>query len=353
MASLSSVPGIGPRLFKLLESAGFSESEDFEGLSAEEVLSHLEAANRDSGLMKTPPSLSQVQGWMDRSAPESTPASPGGVNYEEDADVMGMLAYAAVAQPLDPRHLAESGVSPTEVTEPIYLNHVTEEVHLRVSRKPRERAGVGAVEKIEAREPVQTVAEPEPAPVDVSRVRSVEEFMPEGEDREEIERRDAEESRRRNEAARLTTTTRAETNKGRNPNSRRYIRGVLHPLPGKLRLGGLITLLVLLLVPLSLLIGFGLFLNDFLETPPFPWMSDWLLLVPAALPIVGFVWLLVAPGCRCRVCGQKLYLPKNCLKHRNAHKIPLIGYIVPTALHLLVFHWFRCIFCGTPIRLKE
>jgi hypothetical protein len=30
-----------------------------------------------------------------------------------------------------------------------------------------------------------------------------------------------------------------------------------------------------------------------------------------------------------------------------------LGYILPTSFQLLIFHWFRCMYCGTSIRLKE
>jgi len=51
----------------------------------------------------------------------------------------------------------------------------------------------------------------------------------------------------------------------------------------------------------------------------------------------------------CPICNQKQFAPKNCLKHRDAHKLPVIGYMLPTALHAIYYRWFKCIFCGTSV----
>jgi hypothetical protein len=65
------------------------------------------------------------------------------------------------------------------------------------------------------------------------------------------------------------------------------------------------------------------------------------------------LYFLVSFHASCRVCGQKCFVPRECLKNKKAHHLPVLGYILPTALHMLVFRWFRCAHCGTPIRLKE
>jgi hypothetical protein len=55
---------------------------------------------------------------------------------------------------------------------------------------------------------------------------------------------------------------------------------------------------------------------------------------------------------RCRICSCNLFYSKNCLKNRKAHHIPGIGYVASLSLHLLIFGWFRCMYCGTAIRLR-
>jgi hypothetical protein len=85
----------------------------------------------------------------------------------------------------------------------------------------------------------------------------------------------------------------------------------------------------------------------------FGWVPSWLLIFPILLPVIGVAWLIWSSGGSCRVCGQKLFVPRSCLKNVKAHRLPGLGYILPLCLHVLLFHWFRCTHCGTPIRLKK
>jgi hypothetical protein len=56
---------------------------------------------------------------------------------------------------------------------------------------------------------------------------------------------------------------------------------------------------------------------------------------------------------RCRVCSCQFYRFRRCDKHRLAHRIPLFGYAFGSALHLVLFKWMRCMYCGTAIRLRQ
>ncbi len=350
MQDLKDIPGIGPKLLQLLEASGFSELEDLRAMSADQILDHLGETNKHHQLTKVLPTQSQIESWLER-LPAAETVEAQGVNYESDPDILSMLEYAPIAEPVTGAQLMAGEVKPLDISEPIYLSNVLNEVEIRVGRRtttPTPHQTVG-IQKFESGLIVEDEL-PTVAPVDISRVKSVKDFQPQGEELEQIQKANEKEAKSRDERVKLLTTTRAETNKGRRPSSRRFIRGVLHPLPGRMYLGALISILGLTFIPLALIAGLALFINDSLGKPSLP---EWLLIFPLLLPVFGILWIIVAPGCRCRVCGQKLFLPKNCLKHRNAHKLPLIGYIFPTALHMLSFKWFRCIFCGTPIRLKE
>ncbi|HEX7262157.1 MAG TPA: hypothetical protein VF258_10110, partial [Luteolibacter sp.] len=85
----------------------------------------------------------------------------------------------------------------------------------------------------------------------------------------------------------------------------------------------------------------------------FGWVPEWLLAFPLALPVLGIAYLIWGMHGSCRVCGQKLFVPRMCLKNSKAHQIRGLGHIVPVCLHILLFKWFRCTYCGTPIRLKK
>ena len=155
-----------------------------------------------------------------------------------------------------------------------------------------------------------------------------------------------------NERVALIRAPGEDTNIGRNPQSRSYVRGVLHTHPVALALGAVVTLLFFTLLPVGLISGFLLFLSG--EFPArFGWVPQWVLVFPLLLPIVGLLYLVLALPGSCRVCGQKLLTPRACLKNAKAHYVWGLGYIVPLCLHMLYFKWFRCSYCGTPARLKK
>lgn len=150
----------------------------------------------------------------------------------------------------------------------------------------------------------------------------------------------------------LIRTPREKTNRGKKPSSRRYIRGVLHTSPWSIRLGAITTLLMLALLPIAILAGFLLFASG--ELPEvFSWVPKWIILFPIALPVVGVAYMLWGYQGKCRICTQKLFVRKAALKHVKAHTLPGLGYVTPLCIHLLLFHWFRCSSCGTPVRLRK
>lgn|GEM_PF-1213106 len=68
--------------------------------------------------------------------------------------------------------------------------------------------------------------------------------------------------------------------------------------------------------------------------------------------IIGLMHFSSTLRTRCRVCSCQLFRMRRCDKHRLAHNLPLMGYVFATALHLILFKWIRCMYCGTAIRLK-
>ena len=142
------------------------------------------------------------------------------------------------------------------------------------------------------------------------------------------------------------------TNKGKNPNSRRYIRGVLHPRPKSLYLGAIATFLIFWLVPASVISAVLLILSSEMSDR-FAWVSPQLLWIQAALILVGALYLLYGLSGSCQICNQRLFIYRSHLKNSQAHHVFGLGYVIPLCLHLMVFRWFRCTHCGTPIRLKK
>ena len=150
----------------------------------------------------------------------------------------------------------------------------------------------------------------------------------------------------------LIRTPRVATNKGRDPRSRWYIRGVLHSHPRSIYLGAVATLLVIIMIPLAM-VASALLLASVELPERFGWVPEWLLAVPVALPLFGIAYLIFGLGGSCRICGQKLFTHRSHLKNSKAHHVRGLGYILPLCAQILLFRWFRCTHCGTPVRLKE
>lgn len=71
-------------------------------------------------------------------------------------------------------------------------------------------------------------------------------------------------------------------------------------------------------------------------------------LMAGVLPFVLFGWM-----SKCSVCNISLFSWKRYRRNRHCHHIPLLGYQLPTAFHILFFFWFRCPSCGTPQELRR
>lgn len=138
---------------------------------------------------------------------------------------------------------------------------------------------------------------------------------------------------------------RPETNMGVDPGSRKYIRGVLHRSASKVTAAAYGYLICYALVGLSFLPLPLIFIDK--ET------FFWVVFAPVLFLPAFFIYVLVVLNANCPVCRQKQFVPKACHKHVKAHHVPVVGYRLPTAVHIVFFKWFRCIFCGTSIRMKE
>ncbi len=356
MPALTDIPGIGKASFELLEAAGFHDVDSLACAGTDELLRELERANGILNITKRPPTRANIEKWIRAArklrgepdeAPAPEPVMP--VDYEQTPAVASMLAAAPCAIPLPGRQLVERGIGVGEIPPGILLNRYSGDLEIRIEdRLP----GSSRPPKPLANQYVQ-VAESQAASkleIDTARVKSVSEVTP------------GRSSGRRMVASKPANTVedrvsllrapREETNAGKDPNSRRYIRGVLHPHPWSLRFGAVVTLLLLLLLPLAIASSFLLLLHDS-DSDAYQWVRPWWLVFPLALPVAGLGWMIWGMSCSCRICGQKLFVPKKHRKNAKAHHLPLVGYILPLILHLLVFHWFRCTHCGTPVRLRK
>lgn len=411
MANLSISPDLATEELDLLEAAGFESDQDL--LSADPQVVHRELAKANEVLELAPetPSIERVEGWIATTRSGEAPAArktvrkstkktakkavrktakkaakkfarkttkktakkatkktaakkaatgkddaepeevkeasavqrlDAPVNFEADPDVQEMLKRAPLALPIPNRMLADAGIRPSDIAAATMLNRADSdlEVHVAVGSKKREMAGMP---KRRASGVVQ-VADFRPGEkmgIDVSRVRHIDEAndvpVPEP---------------RMDERTRLIRTAREKTNRGREPGTRRFVRGVLHDRPVQVVLGCLVALLFQLSIPLAIIASPLLIISDVAESG-FDWVPGWFIAFPIAVPILGILYFCISFRVKCRVCTQRVLAPRQCLKHRKAHRIPLLGHIPAVALHTLFFRWFNCTYCGTSVRIKE
>lgn len=368
MPTLDTIPGLAPDELELLEAAGWSDLRLLAAAEAARVTVELAKANTVLHLCDEAPVLDRVREWIAAAArmtgvepapaAESEAVAPaelpeGPVNFESDPDVQAMIARAPLAIPLENRLLAERGIPPSQIAIAPVLSHADSDLDVRVGtgaskrEVKRERAPAtaprvvasGASNGAESRQAAKQG-------IDTSRVRSIEEMRDGPVAPLEKPRASAD------DRINLLCTPREATNRGRNPNSKWYIRGVLHDRPVKVWLGSLIVALFQVTFPLGLVSAPLLILSN-QKPETFGWVPGWVIAFPIAVPVLGLLYLMVSTGVKCRVCGQKVLVPRHCLKNSKAHHVPLLGYILPTAVHTMIFRWFNCTFCGTSVRIKE
>lgn len=71
----------------------------------------------------------------------------------------------------------------------------------------------------------------------------------------------------------------------------------------------------------------------------------------AAFVVLVLPYLLIARRADCSVCHMPIFSFGNYSRNRMAHRFPLLGYTLSTALHIVLLMWFRCPACGTPMKL--
>lgn len=71
-----------------------------------------------------------------------------------------------------------------------------------------------------------------------------------------------------------------------------------------------------------------------------------------AFAMLVLPWLMIARRAECGVCHIPLYHFGNYPHNRDAHHLPLLGYTLATALHIIFLFWFRCPACGTMLKIN-
>jgi len=350
MSQLSIIPGIGKASLELLEAAGFQDAESLAKAGVDQLALELVRANEILKIAKRPPPRGNIEKWIraarhlvgeKEEAPVTTPTMP--VNFEATVAVASMLSHAPFAIPLPARYLIAKELGVSDIPPGILLNRYSGDLEIRMEdrlpgqKNPRQSAA-GYVQ----------IAENQQHRVEIDPAR----FRTMAEAAKNPKRTPGSPAPTEGDRVALIRAPRESANQGRDPSSRRYLRGVLHSHPSSIYGGAVVTLMLMMAFPAAV-ISSGLLLLSEQMPARFGWVPPWLLVFPVLLPVIGVAWLIWSAGGSCRICGQKLFIPKSCLKNTKAHHIPGLGYILPLCFHILFFHWFRCTHCGTPVRVKK
>jgi hypothetical protein len=351
MTDIKSIPGIGKAAHELLEAAGFSNAEALSKAGVDELVKELERANSILQIAKRAPVRTNVEKWIlsareltGVSNEESRPVEMP-VNYEASPQAAAMLVSAPFAIPLPAKFLIEQGLSVGDIPPAILLNRYCGDLEVRVEDRVATPKKGRPVELTNGNVKIGEF-NPNRRDIDVSRIKPTDALAG------APVRSTAVVQTAKDDRVALIRGPKPETNKGRNPESRFFIRGVMHSHPISMAVGAVTTLLLMVILPVGIVSAALLLLSQ--ELPKhFEWVPTWLLVFPLSLPILGIMYLVWGLGGSCRICGQKIFVPRMCLKNSKAHHLTGVGYIVPVCLHMLLFKWFRCTYCGTPVRLKK
>jgi len=351
MVDLISIPGIGKTSLELLEAAGFHDAEALAKTEVPELAHELMRANSILKITKRTPREAAVRKWIaaarDMVGIQELAAEPAlmPVNYEQSPQVIQMLASAPFAIPLPASVLLDNQLEVPDIPAAILLNCYSGDLDVRVEQRlpMRPQSKPASVPNSYVR--IADNGSPR-LEIDTSRMRSISDMSA------PMPHVAAAHTSPADDRVALIRAPRPSTNEGRNPQSRWYIRGVLHSNSLSIILGACATLWLMLMIPTAIMAAVLLLTS--VEMPEsFSWVPKWLLAFPVALPVVGILYLFFGLGGRCLICGQQLFVHRHHLKNARAHTVRGLGYIFPLCVHILLFRWFRCTHCGTPVRLKE
>ena len=336
---ISDIQGLTEESRELLEATGVESLKALAESDAHILFSEMEQANAMLQLTPTSPAASEIQLWIEQSrnlldyhpAVEVRRLEP----VEEEAEKVASEILHAIAVPV--AHMVKQKISVKDI--PAMDSFVEEEES--VSQKvevPEASQDLSRSAELLPEQDAQKVAPPRVVHIKPKAREAVEikPILPRDRDKAPIQPLVS-------DNANIRKAPSTGLNAGKTPHSRGYIRGVLHPQPIRIRIAAILTIITMIMLPASMVSGVLLLLS----------YPVWIAWIPLGFVVMGLLYFMFARGMSCRICGQPIYGTKACRKHVKAHHIKFLGYIFPTCFHVLLFSWFRCIYCGTSVRVKE
>lgn len=327
MSTLTAFPGLPPEAIPQLASCGIDSMEMLAGLPAVEIHRVLELTAWQKGKLSLAPTLDMVHRWV-----ETARRQVGHVDLPPLAEEIPAAVILPPPKPVPRR----AYISPTQ------------RARLAAAGPPVPAAALTNLEEIQEAiiipaalpmaQPASRPAVTSPVPV-VTGFNGFEEYQA-GQTRvTPLSRHSIDVPGEHLPPERLNSNEEM---------SRTVKRGVAHPNPVLLVVGALISLLwrAVLLVTMV-----GVIWLIFVAPKPSDYAKE-IVYSAIGLAMLGILQLVVLTRARCRICSCHLFYSKNCVKNRKAHSLPLVGKVGSLALHLLIFQWFRCMYCGTAVKLQ-
>ena len=351
MLKLKDIPSLPDDAVDLLGAVGYLDATDLAEVNTESLQAELAQANVQLKIIDVHPTSEQIEEWKRATAEHSvsgvtddfkedalvashtqevvvTGDDSEFVNFENDPEVQKMLKASPEALPLNPLLIRHHEINVLDIPEGVLLSHCHGETEIKLT--PVDRMTT----------PQRHQADDKRTGLIESRIRSFDEA---GEITSRVKPLERGEQK-------MAVTPSEGLNVGVSPESRRFVRGVMHPNPWSVRTSAIFAVLVEIMLIANFIGIPWLLYHEYASGENMAW---WVLGLASGLFLSALLYLFCGISSRCRVCGQRQFAPKKCIKNKKAHHIPLVGYIFPTALHAIFFKWFYCTYCGTAVRLKK
>ncbi len=388
MLTLQSIPDLPSEAVDLLEAVGYLEAREFCAAENASLLEEILKANEALGIVSDPPQLADIEEWkalvlsaldehsaseevdfketestrenkvepLDLSEPVTSDQSENLqpevslISFENVLEMDALLKKAPVAELVPVQLIREHQIAVGDIAEGILLSDCPEDLVFKVSRSERLASPKPSKQKVfksslpdplPATQPKAEISKKKRADLMTSRIRDFSQAQTEDHHVKPLDRGKPRE---------IITLSKG-VNEGLTPEDRRFVRGVLHSDPGQVKVSAFFAVLAQVCLVATLIVVPGLIIYDIVYG--FANLFGWVLGILLVSLFSGIAYLIFSLKARCCVCRQQQFVPKKCMKHRKAHHIPLIGYIFPTALQVMFYSWFYCIYCGTAVRLKK
>lgn len=354
MSKLETISRIPVEALELLEAVGYIDVSDLADADIDDLASELIRANKTLEIMPEGLSENTVRQWQKwakegggvivptkRKEASKLAKQPGKgdqaqklpkpelVNLENDENMMEMLSLSPVAEPLDPLLMEDEHISVDELQEGVLLNHCDSKLKINIMTT------LGRADTIFRQDEAERVG------LNSSRIRNFDDLDSSVQYVKPLERGSLKD----------TIVVSEGLNQGVDPKSRKFIKGVFHADASTVRIAALAAIVLAATLIVNIVSLLGLFI--YRTRLELGLVVGWVIGLLLFLVVTAGLYFYYASKAKCVVCRQPSLMIKKCMKHKKAHHVKGIGYILPTAIQLLSHKWFYCTYCGTAIRLKK